>query len=264
MKWLVLVAVVAATLGSGAVALAESLNVHSDRLTVFSNTLESPSLHISGLPLPAITVGSTAQATAALGAPFTAGAHGTVVYVLYTDDHCGSQYTPPVAPPPVTVTAATIPSSAAVTFTAAGTYYWRAMYSGDGNNQPAESGCSEAPLTVNRALPAIQTSATASATTGASITDTATLNGGYGTLDGTVTFTVYGPGDGSCVLPVLTSGDGVVTPVGDGTFTASFTFTPATAGDYRWIAHYNGDAGNQSVGGGCNDANEFSVLTDPP
>jgi hypothetical protein len=263
MKWFVLVAVVAATLGASAVALAASLGVQSARLTVFSNTLESPSVHISGLPLASITVGGTAQAAAVLGSPFTADAGGNVTYLLYIDDHCGTPYTPPVAPPPVTVTGAVIPPSAPVTFTAAGTYYWRAVYSGDGSNHPAQSPCAEAPLTVNKASPIISTSATVSATTGASITDTATLSGGYGTLEGTVTFTVYGPNNDFCDPPALTSGDGIVVPVGDGTYTASFTFTPAVTGSYRWIAHYSGDTDNNSVGGGCNDPNEFSTVTDP-
>jgi hypothetical protein len=263
MKWLVLVAVVAATLGGSAVALASSLGVHSARLTVFSNTLESPSVHIAGLPLASITVGGTAQATAVLGSPFTPNAAGSLTYVLYIDDHCGTPYVPPVAPPAVTVTAGAIPASAPVTLNAAGSYYWRAVYSGDGNNQPAESPCAEAPLTVNKASPTITTFATTSATTGASITDTATLSGGYGTLDGTVTFTVYGPDNDFCDLPALTSGDGAVTPVGDGTFTASYTFAPAAVGAYRWVAHYSGDTDNNPVGGGCNDPNEFSVISDP-
>ena len=37
-------------------------------------------------------------------------------------------------------------------------------------------------------------------------------------------------------------------------------FTPTTAGTYRWIAAYSGDANNAPVTGACNDANENVVV----
>ncbi len=42
----------------------------------------------------------------------------------------------------VTVTSGTVPDSPSVTFNSAGTFYWAAFYSGDGNNKAAVSDCS--------------------------------------------------------------------------------------------------------------------------
>ncbi len=41
-------------------------------------------------------------------------------------------------------------------------------------------------------------------------------------------------------------------------------FTPTQAGTYRWSASYSGDANNAHVSGGCNDANESTVVAPAP
>ena len=46
---------------------------------------------------------------------------------------------------------------------------------------------------------------------------------------------------------------------GDGTYNSP-TFTPSSAGTYRWIASYSGDGNNLSTAGHCNDANEHSTV----
>jgi hypothetical protein len=42
------------------------------------------------------------------------------------------------------------------------------------------------------------------------------------------------------------------------------SFTPSTAGTYRWIASYSGDGTNLSTAGSCNDANEQSTVSRIP
>lgn len=110
-------------------------------------------------------------------------------------------------------------------------------------------------------VPSISTQATASATVGGQISDTATLAGGSSPT-GTITFRAYGPNDATC------SGAASFTdtePVaGNGTYTTNPAFTPAQAGTYRWVASYAGDVNNTPVSGACNDPNETSTVNQFP
>jgi hypothetical protein len=205
-----------------------------------------------------VTVGATINDTATLtggAAPLT----GTVTFTLYgpNDATCSnaSIFTSTV---PVVSGGAT---SANFTTTAAGTgYRWTASYSGDGNNSGATSGCGDAneSSTVNRASPGITTNATAGPVAiGDPIHDTATLSGGYASLTGTVTFTLYGPNDATCSnASIFTS---TVPVVSGGATSANFTTTAAGTG-YRWTAVYNGDSNNNPATSGCNAANEASAV----
>src|SRR5204862_2942214 len=65
--------------------------------------------------------------------------------------------------------------------TQAGTYYWVASYSGDGNNKAIASGCADEPVVIGPASPAIKTTQEpASAVVGATVKDKATLSGLFG------------------------------------------------------------------------------------
>jgi hypothetical protein len=44
----------------------------------------------------------------------------------------------------------------------------------------------------------------------------------------------------------------------------SALFTPTTAGTFRWIATYDGDANNVPVAGSCGDPTETRAVTVPP
>ncbi len=77
------------------------------------------------------------------------------------------------------MTGGTVPDSAAVPFTAVGTYYWAAFYSGHAHNTAAASDCTTEVLTV-RGHPTIVTQA--SRENGAFFVDTATLTGTGGTI----------------------------------------------------------------------------------
>jgi hypothetical protein len=129
----------------------------------------------------------------------------------------------------------------------AGTYYFQAVYSGDGDYPGSRSGNTAEPLVVNPLGPVKVASVTAtllSATTitiGGNITDTATVTGGAGVPTGTVIFEVSPDGITFAALGVTkTLVGGVAT---------SDSYTPALAGTYYFLAVYSGDAnynGSQS------------------
>src|SRR3989441_1153805 len=139
----------------------------------------------------------------------------------------------------------------------AGTYHWRASYSGDLNNNsagptacadPAEAG------EVSKASPTVTTSATPQATAGGTISDQATLAGSSGpNATGTINFTVFGPNNTTCTLPGTPGGSALVS--GDGTYPSS-AVPVVLAGTYRWIASYTGDGNNNGFTTACNAFNE--------
>ena len=61
-----------------------------------------------------------------------------MTYSYFTNDICT---TGQVVVGTVNVTSGSVPNSASVTFPSAGTFYWRAVYSGDANNFGASSPC---------------------------------------------------------------------------------------------------------------------------
>ncbi len=103
-------------------------------------------LHSGDLTGAKITVlfGSAVTDQATLtGAGPTAG--GTVSYRVFSDDTCQTQV---ANAGDKTVTNGSVPASDPVTFPTAGTYYWQARYSGDANNAPKTSLCTDEVLTV--------------------------------------------------------------------------------------------------------------------
>jgi hypothetical protein len=123
---------------------------------------------------------------------------------------------------------------------AAGSYHFRALYSGDSNYQASQSGDTEEPLSVDRVIPPTGSPSTLlSATTivlGNSVTDTATVAGlvGYPVPSGTVEFWVKAPG-GSFVWYDTQTLDGS----GQAT---SIQYTPHAGGTWYFMAKYLGDS----------------------
>src|SRR5216117_677370 len=145
----------------------------------------------------------------------------------------------------------------------AGTYRWKASYSGDTNNAAIATACNDPGETsvVNQATPVLTTVATPTALVGGSISDTANIAGGFGTLGGTITFTLYGPNDATCGSAAIFTNTKAVVSSGGGTGTAtSDPFTPSQAGTYRWRASYSGDTNNAAIATACNDPGETSVV----
>src|SRR5207247_1973047 len=115
----------------------------------------------------------------------------------------------------------------------------KASYSGDTNNAAIATACNDPGETsvITQATPVLTTAATPTALVGGSISDTANLAGGFGTLGGTITFTLYGPNDATCGSAAIFTNTKAVVSSGGGTGTAtSDPFTPSQAGTYRWRA----------------------------
>ncbi|HEX8156144.1 MAG TPA: calcium-binding protein [Solirubrobacteraceae bacterium] len=153
-------------------------------------------------------------------------------------------------------------TSGAFTPLAIGVYHWIATYDGDANNLPSSGTCAEASETVAvHEAPTLTTSASPYIVVGTgTLSDSATVSG---TLDpqpgATITFSLFGPDDATCTGTPVFSPAPAPYPATGGPVTSP-AFAPPTAGTYRWIASYSGDANNPSATGLCGDAQETTVV----
>ncbi|MEA2373483.1 MAG: hypothetical protein QOH12_3877 [Solirubrobacteraceae bacterium] len=207
-----------------------------------------------------IPVGATITDTALVGGG-TNPIGGTIVFTIYGPGDTKCANAPVFTSPPVKVGVPTTVSPA-YQATSPGTYQLIAAYSGDANNAAVSGTCGgigESVL-VTQATPALTTAASPVSSAG-TVSDTAVLTGGFKPA-GTVTFRLYGPGDATCSSPVFNA------VVAASVSTVSPAFHPASAGAYRWIATYSGDANNVTVVGSCSDPAETvsvtAVATGPP
>src|SRR5262249_4626475 len=132
--------------------------------------------------------------------------------------------------------------------TAAGKVTWKAVYSGDANNEKTEvCGGGGETTVVETAQPQITTSPVSGVTVGANIKDTATLSGLVSpTGTGTVTFKLYS--DPECKTLVFSSTTG---GIGANGTVASAEFATSEARTYLWTATFSGDANNKEVSSPC-------------
>ncbi len=116
--------------------------------------------------------------------------------------------------------------------------------------------------TVAKASPTLATTAAPNLVLGAgTVADNVTVSGRVSPQQGaTVDFRVYGPNDATCSGAPVFESLNLPYPVAGGPV-VSAPFTPTSAGLYRWIASYSGDANNNPVSGACNDTNESTVVT---
>jgi hypothetical protein len=139
----------------------------------------------------------------------------------------------------------------------AGEFRWTAQYAGDENNEAVELPCGSAnqASTVSKAAPTLSGVATSAVVVGSTISDGATLAGGF-EAEGQLLFRAYGPGDQSCAdapayeATVPVDGNGLYSPPG---------FSPP-AGLYRWTVEYAGDENNEAVELPCGSANQASAV----
>lgn len=207
--------------------------------TYTNHTNLSPTI-TTALSASSVSIGTAVHDSATLsGASATAG--GTVTYTVYSDNTCTTSF---AAAGTKTVTNGGVPDSDPVTFTNAGTYYWQAAYSGDGNDNAATSACTSETLVVQPN--------TTSTTTAQNLlpNDTATLSGATAGAGGSITFNLYSPSDATCAnTPAYSQ---TVTVSGNGSYaTTNTSYLVTTEGTWRWQVSYSGDANNQGSTSAC-------------
>ena len=130
----------------------------------------------------------------------------------------------------------------------------------DGGSVTASARGTSIGTRVERAPTTIATIATTNVVIGAALVDQATVSGRVNPQPGaTVDFRLYGPNDATCSGPTAFESLGVPYPVAGGSVTSA-TFTPTTAGTYRWVATYNGDVNNAASSGACTESTESSLV----
>jgi uncharacterized repeat protein (TIGR01451 family) len=206
-----------------------------------------------------VTVGDDISDTATLSNTFNA--TGNITFTLYSDSNCQTVVTGYAtnghSTVPVSNDSAT---SAAFTTTHAGNYYWIASYGGDSNNLSVAGSCGDANESshVDKAQPGISTVAhTTGGLPNGVIYDVATVSDGFHPT-GTVTFQLFGPeATPTCDPADAIALSGATVALSSGT-AESPHYTPTKAGNYYWIATYNGDSNNETAAGACGDTDETS------
>jgi hypothetical protein len=191
-------------------------------------------------------------------------ATGSVTYTVYSDAACSTE----VSTATVAITTpGTLPASAPVTLTIAGTYYWQVAYGGDDlGNAPSVSTCGAsgevetvtmAPTTLAASLSGGGQSGTAIAVpAGTAVTDTATLSGPDAVrATGMVTYTVYS--DAACTDAVA----GTTASIGPAGTVPSAAATLTIAGTYYWQVSYSGDGNNLGYTTPCGPSDEVETVT---
>jgi hypothetical protein len=170
----------------------------------------------------------------------SADAGGTVTYTVYSDNQCTKDARDAGTK---TVVNGAVPDSNALVFNSAGTFFWQAHYSGDANNNPADSVCTDETVVVAKNKP--------SAATAQHLipNDDFTLSGGFNPT-GTITFKLYAPSDSTCSgNPALTQ---TVSVNGNGTYsTTNQSFIASDEGTWRWASSYSGDGNNEAAASTC-------------
>lgn len=213
---------------------------------------------------------SSAQLVVAANTPVTdsatitgtsaSSATGTITYSIYSDAACSTQVSAfPLHGDIRTVTAGSAPASAAVTLPV-GTYYFRAIYSGDSTHASAASACGAEVLSVRNitstttALSAAgqAPAAAVSVQPGTAVTDTASvlIAGAPATgATGTMSYALYSAAtDPGCTKPPTASFTGTVL-----SGVAAGYALPVALSSGRWniVASYSGDSNDLPSASAC-------------
>ena len=196
---------------------------------------------------------------------------GTVTYSLFTSDSCDSvdaitSLNGNTWPQKVTLAATgAVPNSQPTGPLTAGSYSFRAVYSGDAHYDPTDSACEPFSVAKGTSLSAstVIDASTNKALTGAEMAgttavDTATVTGRQGVMPtGTVTYTFFAndgcTGSGKAAGTVTLTAAGAVPP--------STTQGPLAAGSYSFQASYSGDGNYHASTGACEP---FTIDPNPP
>jgi hypothetical protein len=265
----------------------------------FFVTPDAPTI-LTHLSTSSTTVGAPVVARATLvGA--TPGANGTMTYEVYANADCSTSDGGVVATlGPVPVSGGAAASAPGWSPSSAGTYYFVALYSGDGDNRSGASSCdaselkvagnpvtptpptppSSPPTTPSRPTtpspptppgvppapnsPTIATQASAaSVAIGSTVFDSASLSGATANASGTVTYQVFDNPTCSSAAGGLVATLGSVS-VASAAVPSSPSWTATEpSGTVYFVATYNGDSGNNATSSAC-DADPVNVTAATP
>jgi hypothetical protein len=177
---------------------------------------------------------------------------GSLTYSLFADDACSGQSTTTGV---VTLADGNAPDSGHSAALAAGSYSYRAVYSGDSNYLPTYSACetfsvAAGPEVTAAAINDANTDApwTGTEVTGAIAYGSSTVTGAPGVVPtGTVTYEFFQ--NGTCAGNALTSS--VETLTGNGGVPNSNVTAALGAGSYSYTATYSGDSSYLASAGAC-------------
>jgi hypothetical protein len=211
-----------------------------------------------------VTIGNPIKDTATLSGLVDPTGTGKVTFKLYETNNAGKcENEVPGSSSTKSFDSNGSVDSSSVTPTKAGTYYWIATYSGDGNNEEVATSCgdSEESSVVNKATPTIETKVLdskgdvidnehpAAATT--EVHDQATLGGEVSglSLDEGATVTYHFYSDNECKSEVASKLQ-TVEVNSDGTVPPS-TSQKLQPGSYSYKAVYNGNSNYSKAEGEC-------------
>jgi hypothetical protein len=148
----------------------------SDPSEAVTITLAQPGLSTNASG--GVTVGGSVSDSAAVAGGSSP--TGTVTFKLYGPADPGCGMSPVFTSSPVPLSGGTA-SSGSFTTNLAGTYHWIASYSGDANNATATGSCTDSneSVAVAQATPSLSTAASAGVALGGTVSDTATVSGGF-------------------------------------------------------------------------------------
>lgn len=242
------------------IANLSTTNLYGSRVLKSQNAGTKCASRLTTTASAAVDIGGSISDSATLTGLSAAGG-GTITFTAYGPDNATCSGTPAFTSAAVNVSGNGIYGSGSFTPTLPGTYRWKASYSGDSRNFAVAGACNDSyeSVVVRERTPAMVTQASANVTVGGSTSDTATLSGATPTAGGTIIFKLFGPNDAFCTgPPIYTSA--AVAVAGNSSY-GSGSFTPTTAGTYRWIATYSGDTKNYGVALTCNGTNESVTIS---
>jgi uncharacterized repeat protein (TIGR01451 family) len=222
---------------------------HTNSTTECFNVRATPTIVTTQDPASG-SIGDTYKDKATLSNTSNLDGTGTITWTLYPNNDCSGTA---LGTDQVTGISSNGPfeTPTGVTVQNAGTYYWVASFSGDGNNTSASSGCAAEPVIVNPNQPAIVTTQDpASGAIGDTYKDQATLSNSVN-QDGTgqIVWTLYP--NSNCTGTPLDSESMLVDD--NGTFETPTGVKIQNAGTYYWVAAFTGDKNNMGAISGCSD-----------
>ncbi len=236
-----------ALFGSGACGTFGSAYLKSRSSDSFTSEIKDfvppERVRISNCPSALTT---TATASANVGDPISdtahltvgAGAGGTITFHLWSNATCTTEVNTGLTP--VTVNGPGDYNSGNYLTTAAGTFYWTAVYSGDASNDGSSTSCGDSGETsVVSLIPS-------GISTHQSVipNDSATITGGGG---GTVRFRLYS--GATCSGTALV--DETANVSGGAAATTNTTVSVDANGTYSWLVEYSGDSSHTAATSSC-------------